>query len=73
MLRRDLDAGLFVPVELLVTENPDGRGAKVLYVRPSSLIAVRDDADLETAATRLDAKLGALVESIAGIAPPTER
>ena len=38
MIRYDITAGLFAPVELLVTENIDGAGATVTYVRPSSLI-----------------------------------
>jgi uncharacterized protein (DUF302 family) len=33
-----MTAGLFAPVELLITEHEDGRGTNVVYVRPSSLI-----------------------------------
>src|SRR5207253_11153490 len=36
MIRHDVNAGLFVPVELLLTEQSEGRGTSVLYVRPSS-------------------------------------
>jgi len=65
MIRHDVNAGLFVPVELLLTEQSEGRGASVLYVRPSSLIAV-DTASVELrAAVRvLDEKLSALVDDI---------
>jgi|HubBroStandDraft_1064217.scaffolds.fasta_scaffold136184_2 uncharacterized protein (DUF302 family) len=61
MLRRDLSAGLFVPVELLLMEQADGRGSVVIYVRPSSLIAIGKDAGLRAAAKALDRKVEALV------------
>jgi len=68
MMRHDLDAGLFVPVELLMTEHSDGQGATVLYVRPSSLISVPgSDAQLRAAAQDLDQKVEALVSSITGV------
>jgi uncharacterized protein (DUF302 family) len=65
MIRHDVNAGLFVPVELLLTEQVEGRGTSVLYVRPSSLIAL-DTASVELrAAVRvLDEKLSALVDDI---------
>jgi len=65
MIRHDVNAGLFVPVELLLTEQSKGRGTSVLYVRPSSLIAL-DTASVELrAAVRvLDEKLSALVDDI---------
>jgi uncharacterized protein (DUF302 family) len=61
MLRRDLSAGLFVPVELLLMEQADGRGSVVIYVLPSSLIAIGKDAGLRAAAKALDRKVEALV------------
>lgn len=60
MLRHDLNAGLFVPVELLLTDKSDG-GSRVVYVRPSSLIAVDDNQDLSSAAKSLDEKFEALI------------
>ena len=60
MLRHDIAAGLFVPVELLLVNNPAG-GAILIYVRPSSLIAVDDNPELLAAARALDAKFEALV------------
>ncbi|KAH8690874.1 hypothetical protein BGW36DRAFT_364426 [Talaromyces proteolyticus] len=65
MLRQDLDAGLFVPVEVLVKESPERRGTEVLYVLPSSLIAgVNTDDRLRNAARVLDEKLEALIRHI---------
>ena len=65
MIRHDVDAGLFVPVELLVTEQPEGRGTSVLYVRPSSLIALDTaSVELRAAVRELDEKLSALVDEI---------
>jgi uncharacterized protein (DUF302 family) len=62
MIRHDLTAGLFAPVELLLTECAGGEGCVVTYVRPSSLISI-DDAipDLKEAALKLDAKFEILV------------
>jgi uncharacterized protein (DUF302 family) len=61
MIRHDITAGLFAPVELLVTENMDRAGAKVTYVRPSSLMVVEDNPPLLAAAQALDGKLLELV------------
>jgi uncharacterized protein (DUF302 family) len=74
MIRHDLDAGLFVPVELLLTEQPEGRGTRVLYVRPSSLIAL-DTASVELRQTVrvLDDKLSALVDEITSKGTGLER
>lgn len=65
MLRHDLVAGLFTPVEVLVTESEDGDGAVVTFVRPSSQIAIRDNPQLKAAALALDQKFELLVEQIA--------
>jgi uncharacterized protein (DUF302 family) len=65
MLRHDATAGLFVPIEMLFTENPDGGGCTISYVVPSSLIAIGDNPSLLAAATRLDEKLEALISSVA--------
>ncbi|MDT5340391.1 MAG: hypothetical protein QOD90_5896 [Mycobacterium sp.] len=63
MLRHDVTAGLFAPVELLLTEEDDDRSA-VTYVRPSSLMVVEPNQPLYEAAVALDAKLAALVATI---------
>ena len=64
MLRHDVTAGLFAPVELLVTDDGAG-GSSVTYVQPSSLMVVEANPPLLAAARELDAKLAALVSSIA--------
>lgn len=64
MLRHDVTAGLFAPVELLVTDN--GTGSSVTYVKPSSLMVVEPNLELLSAAEKLDAKLAALAEKVTG-------
>lgn len=62
MIRHDLTAGLFAPVELLLTECEGGEGSVVTYVRPSSLISIDDaNPDLKESALKLDAKFDALI------------
>ena len=61
MIRHDITAGLFAPVELLVAEKSDRRGTIVTYVRPSSLMVIEDNVPLLEAARALDAKMAALV------------
>lgn len=63
MLRHDVTAGLFAPVELLVVGEGTG-GSGVTYVQPSSLMVVEANAPLLAAARELDAKLAALVTAI---------
>ena len=66
MLRHDLTAGLFVPVELLPIEEDDGH-CSLTYVRPSSLMVVEPNDALLAAATQLDAKLQALATKVTSI------
>src|SRR5579864_5815141 len=40
MMRRDITAGLFAPVELLLVENESGDGSTVMYDLPSSLMGI---------------------------------
>jgi uncharacterized protein (DUF302 family) len=63
MIRHDITAGLFAPVEILVTEGEGRRGTTITYVRPSSLMVIVENPALLDAATLLDAKLDALVSS----------
>lgn len=63
MLRHDVTAGLFAPVELLLTEEADGRSA-LTYVLPSSLMVVELNRPLLQAANDLDAKLASLAASV---------
>ena len=64
MLREDISAALFAPVELLLTDS--STGATIQYVLPSSLIAINDNPPLLKAAQALDEKLGALISTISG-------
>ena len=66
MIRHDITAGLFAPVEILVTEAEDGRGATVTYLRPSSLMVIGENPPLLAAATLLDAKFDALIARATG-------
>lgn len=66
IIRHDITAGLFAPVELLVTENKDRKGATVTYVRPSTLMVIDDNPPLLAAVEALDAKLAALVDRATG-------
>ena len=62
LIRPDPIAGLFAPLELLITEGPRG-GVFITYVEPSSQIVVDGDETeaLRTAAKGLDAKVEALL------------
>lgn len=62
MIRHDMTAGLFAPVEILVTEAEDGQGTLVTYVRPSSLMVIEENPPHLAMATLLDAKFDALIE-----------
>jgi uncharacterized protein (DUF302 family) len=63
MLRHDITAGLFAPVELLVSEQPANRGSTIIYVKPSTLIATNGDDKLRLAAEALDKKLSDLINA----------
>ena len=67
MIRHDITAGLFGPVELLITEDVDGGGTTVTYVLPSSLMVIDDNPPLLKASEALDAKLAALVAEGTGL------
>jgi uncharacterized protein (DUF302 family) len=64
MLRHDLTAGLFAPVELILIEEGDGH-CSLTYIRPSSLMVVETNDALLAAARQLDAKLQALATKVA--------
>jgi uncharacterized protein (DUF302 family) len=63
MMRHDLTAGLFAPVELILIEGDDGRSS-LTYVRRSSLMVVETNDALLAAAKELDAKLRALAAKV---------
>ena len=63
MLRHDLTAGLFAPVELILIEEDDDQSS-LTYVRPSSLMVVDTNEPLLAAAKELDAKLHLLAAKV---------
>ena len=63
MLRHDVTAGLFAPVELLLVDEGEGRSS-LTYVKPSSLMVVEPNPELLSAAEGLDAKLAALATKV---------
>ena len=66
MMRHDLTAGLFAPVELILIEEDDDR-TSLTYVKPSSLMVVEANEPLFTAAKELDAKLRALAAKVTAV------
>ncbi len=66
MIRHDITAALFAPVEVLVTEQEGGQGTAIAYVRPSSLMVIEENAPLREAAEALDRKLDALIAKATG-------
>jgi heme-degrading monooxygenase HmoA/uncharacterized protein (DUF302 family) len=63
ILRHDLTAGLFAPVELILIEEDDDESS-LTYVRPSSLMVVETNEPLLAAARELDTKLEALAAKV---------
>jgi uncharacterized protein (DUF302 family) len=63
MLRHDVTAGLFAPVEVLLTDEGDGRSS-LIYIKPSTLMVVEHNPELLSAAEKLDAKLAALAAKV---------
>ncbi|MGB8403896.1 MAG: DUF302 domain-containing protein [Mycobacterium sp.] len=63
MIRHDLTAGLFAPVELLIADEAGGRSS-LTYVKPSSLMVIEDNPPLREAALALDGKLAALTMKV---------
>ncbi|HEX4808946.1 MAG TPA: DUF302 domain-containing protein [Bryobacteraceae bacterium] len=66
MMREEISAGLFAPVEILLVES--GIGSTLHYVRPSTLMVIDDNAPLKKAALELDRKLELLISNITGLA-----
>ncbi|MEB3031144.1 DUF302 domain-containing protein [[Mycobacterium] nativiensis] len=63
MLRHDVTAGLFAPVEVLLVGEENGRSS-LTYIKPSTLMVVEDNPALSAAAEQLDAKLAALAAKV---------
>jgi uncharacterized protein (DUF302 family) len=64
MIRHDITAGLFAPVELLLYENESGPGCTIIYDLPSSLMVLDENPPLLEAAKALDQKLANLMAQI---------
>lgn len=67
MMRHDITAGLFAPVELLLVENESRDGSTVMYDLPSSLMVIERHPALLEAAQELDRKLQTLVSRVTGV------
>jgi hypothetical protein len=67
MIRHDITASLFAPVELLLVENESGEGSTVIYDLPSSLMVIEPNPALLAAARVLDHKLARLVSRVTGV------
>jgi hypothetical protein len=69
MIRHDITASLFAPVELLLVENESGEGSTVFYDLPSPLMVIEPNPALLAAARVLDHKLESLVSRVTGVEP----
>ncbi|KAI0078083.1 TT1751-like protein [Panus rudis PR-1116 ss-1] len=64
MLKHDLTAGLHVPPKLLVQEIEGGKGSRVIYDLPSSVICLNGNEELRKAALALDEKFENFVRKV---------
>jgi uncharacterized protein (DUF302 family) len=69
MIRHDIEASLFAPVELLLFEGENGEGSTIIYDLPSSLMRAKGNLPLFEAAQALDAKMAALASAATGVTP----
>src|SRR5271155_4030343 len=67
MIRHNIPAGLFAPVEFLLVDKETGSGSTLHYVRPSTLMPIEGNAQLASAAIELDRKLYLLISNITGL------
>jgi len=67
MIKHDIRAGLFVPIEAYIIGREDGSGTDIIYIKPSTLIAGSEDSsqELKNAAEILDTKLEELLDFVA--------
>lgn len=72
MLKHDIRAGLFAPVEFMLIENENGQGCTLIYDLPSSLMVTEENSPLLEAAQALDKKLAALVSRATGVGPAAQ-
>ncbi|EED79877.1 predicted protein [Postia placenta Mad-698-R] len=68
MAKHDMFTALNVPLRLLVTEKADRSGTQLVYLQPSTIVAVPVDGevneDLKAAAEALDAKVEKLIRTV---------
>jgi uncharacterized protein (DUF302 family) len=69
MIKFDLEAGLNVPVRLMIYEHTATGTVRLTYDLPSSLMSRLPNKDTATAAKKLDMKLIALAKFATGAAP----
>jgi len=62
MLRHDVTAGLFAPVEVLLVD--EDHGSSLTYIKPSSLMVFEPNPQLLSAAQDLDAKLAEMAVKV---------
>lgn len=67
MMRHDITASLFTPVELLLFQNDGDDGSTIIYNLPSSLIVLDEHPELLAAAQSLDQKLYHVVSRATGV------
>jgi uncharacterized protein (DUF302 family) len=67
MIRHDVSAGFFAPVEVLLLD--EANGSSLTYIRPSSLMVFEENPELLSAAEKLDAKLAALAAKVTTVGP----
>jgi uncharacterized protein (DUF302 family) len=66
MIKHDLGAGLNVPIRLMIYEDAGSGTVRLAYDLPSSLMSRLSNEEVDVAARKLDAKLGALAELATG-------
>jgi uncharacterized protein (DUF302 family) len=67
MMKHDIRAGLFAPVEILLFENDSGKGSTVIYDLPSSLMVTDKNPELLKAALASDRKLQNVISQATGV------
>jgi uncharacterized protein (DUF302 family) len=72
MMKYDVKAGLFAPVEMLVVENESGDGATVIFDVPSAQMTIKNNPAMLAAAQELDRKVQSLVCQVTGVEPAKE-
>ncbi len=70
MIRHDITAGLFAPIEILLVENEDNAGSELYYLLPSSVMVIEPNEQLALAAKKLDQKLELLISNISAVSAP---